>query len=185
VGCTPEKIRFCIQRAYRGPSSTPFLGLQGTNPGGTHSDPNHGLDKTVVLTFSGEWGILAGNADHIHHDHYELAHTSHTCVLENPSFVGGFSPRGDTMNRTVEIYDTTLRDGTQQEGISLTVRDKLKICSLLDGLGVSYIEGGWPGANPKEDEFFERGAGTHRTQTRHGQACRLRGDQKGRYHTSG
>ncbi|RLE15136.1 MAG: citramalate synthase [Actinobacteria bacterium] len=60
------------------------------------------------------------------------------------------------MNRTVEIYDTTLRDGTQQEGISLTVRDKLKICSLLDGLGVSYIEGGWPGANPKEDEFFER-----------------------------
>ena len=60
------------------------------------------------------------------------------------------------MNRTVEIYDTTLRDGTQQEGISLTVRDKLKICRLLDELGVSYIEGGWPGANPKEDEFFER-----------------------------
>jgi 2-isopropylmalate synthase len=62
------------------------------------------------------------------------------------------------MNRTVEIYDTTLRDGTQQEGISLTVRDKLKICSLLDDLGVSYIEGGWPGANPKEDEFFKRAA---------------------------
>jgi 2-isopropylmalate synthase len=60
------------------------------------------------------------------------------------------------MNRTVEIYDTTLRDGIQQEGISLTVRDKLKICALLDDLGVSYIEGGWPGANPKEDEFFER-----------------------------
>ena len=60
------------------------------------------------------------------------------------------------MKRTVEIYDTTLRDGIQQEGISLTVRDKLKICSLLDELGVSYIEGGWPGANPKEDEFFER-----------------------------
>lgn len=60
------------------------------------------------------------------------------------------------MNRTVEIYDTTLRDGTQQEGISLSVKDKLTICSLLDDLGVSYIEGGWPGANPKEDEFFER-----------------------------
>jgi 2-isopropylmalate synthase len=60
------------------------------------------------------------------------------------------------MNRTVEIYDTTLRDGTQQEGISLTVKDKLKICSLLDDLGVAYIEGGWPGANPKEDEFFAR-----------------------------
>lgn len=61
-----------------------------------------------------------------------------------------------TQSRSVEIYDTTLRDGTQQEGISLTVRDKLKICTLLDELGVSYIEGGWPGANPKEDEFFER-----------------------------
>jgi len=60
------------------------------------------------------------------------------------------------MNQSVEIYDTTLRDGIQQEGISLTVRDKLKICSLLDELGVSYIEGGWPGANPKEDEFFAR-----------------------------
>lgn len=60
------------------------------------------------------------------------------------------------MNKTVEIYDTTLRDGTQQEGISLTPKDKLKICELLDDLGVSYVEGGWPGANPKEDEFFER-----------------------------
>ncbi|GMQ92566.1 MAG: citramalate synthase [Acidimicrobiia bacterium] len=60
------------------------------------------------------------------------------------------------MKRTVEIYDTTLRDGTQQEGISLTVRDKLTICGLLDELGVTYIEGGWPGANPKEDEFFKR-----------------------------
>lgn len=60
------------------------------------------------------------------------------------------------MNRTVEIYDTTLRDGAQQVGISLTVRDKLTISSLLDDLGVAYIEGGWPGANPKEDEFFLR-----------------------------
>ncbi len=60
------------------------------------------------------------------------------------------------MNRTVEIYDTTLRDGIQQEGISLTPRDKLKICALLDDLGVAYVEGGWPGANPKEDEFFRR-----------------------------
>lgn len=59
---------------------------------------------------------------------------------------------------TVEIYDTTLRDGTQQEGISLTVADKLRICRLLDDLGVSYIEGGWPGANPKDDEFFSRAA---------------------------
>jgi len=55
-----------------------------------------------------------------------------------------------------EIYDTTLRDGSQQEGISLTVGDKLRIASLLDELGVDYVEGGWPGANPKDDEFFSR-----------------------------
>ncbi len=60
------------------------------------------------------------------------------------------------MTKTVEIYDTTLRDGTQQEGISLTPKDKLAICRLLDNLGVAYIEGGWPGANPKEDDFFAR-----------------------------
>ena len=58
------------------------------------------------------------------------------------------------MTKTVEIYDTTLRDGTQQEGISLTPKDKLAVCRLLDDLGVAYVEGGWPGANPKEDEFF-------------------------------
>ena len=60
------------------------------------------------------------------------------------------------MTTSVEIYDTTLRDGTQQEGISLTAGDKLRICGLLDDLGVAYIEGGWPGANPKDDEFFAR-----------------------------
>ena len=57
---------------------------------------------------------------------------------------------------TIEIYDTTLRDGTQQEGISLTAGDKLAISRLLDDLGVAYIEGGWPGSNPKDDEFFRR-----------------------------
>ena len=56
----------------------------------------------------------------------------------------------------VEIYDTTLRDGSQLEGISLTVDDKLRIAEQLDLLGVHYIEGGWPGANPKDDEFFAR-----------------------------
>ena len=58
--------------------------------------------------------------------------------------------------QSVEIYDTTLRDGTQQEGISLTAGDKLAVARLLDQLGVAYIEGGWPGANPKDDEFFAR-----------------------------
>ena len=56
----------------------------------------------------------------------------------------------------VELYDTTLRDGTQMEGISLSVEDKLKIARKLDELGVHYIEGGWPGSNPKDAEFFVR-----------------------------
>jgi 2-isopropylmalate synthase len=54
----------------------------------------------------------------------------------------------------VEIYDTTLRDGSQREGLSLTVADKLRVAEQLDHLGVQYIEGGWPGANPKDEEFF-------------------------------
>ena len=56
----------------------------------------------------------------------------------------------------VEIYDTTLRDGSQLRGISLSVQDKLRISAQLDELGVHYIEGGWPGSNPKDDEFFQR-----------------------------
>ncbi|TIC80793.1 citramalate synthase [Nocardioides sp. GY 10127] len=56
------------------------------------------------------------------------------------------------------VYDTTLRDGAQQEGLNLSVTDKLSIARTLDGLGVGYIEGGWPGANPKDTEFFRRAA---------------------------
>ncbi len=56
----------------------------------------------------------------------------------------------------IQIYDTTLRDGTQREGISLSCEDKLRIAQRLDELGVSFIEGGWPGSNPKDAEFFER-----------------------------
>src|SRR5210317_708879 len=54
----------------------------------------------------------------------------------------------------IDIFDTTLRDGFQQEGISPSVKDKIAIAKLIDGLGVSFIEGGWPGASPKEEEFF-------------------------------
>jgi 2-isopropylmalate synthase len=61
-----------------------------------------------------------------------------------------------TETRRIEIYDTTLRDGSQLEGISLTVEDKLRIAEQLDYLGVDYIEAGWPGANPKDTEFFSR-----------------------------
>ncbi|MSQ14000.1 MAG: citramalate synthase [Dehalococcoidia bacterium] len=56
----------------------------------------------------------------------------------------------------IELYDTTLRDGTQQEGISVSVEDKLRITQRMDGFGVQYIEGGWPGSNPKDAEFFTR-----------------------------
>ncbi|MGH3665736.1 MAG: citramalate synthase [Egibacteraceae bacterium] len=58
----------------------------------------------------------------------------------------------------VDLYDTTLRDGTQREGIAPTVTDKLRVAAVLDTLGVGYIEGGWPGANPKDTEFFRRAA---------------------------
>src|SRR5712671_10461 len=58
------------------------------------------------------------------------------------------------MSNRVEIYDTTLRDGSQGLGISFSVMDKLRIAEKLDSFGVHYIEGGWPGSNPKDIEFF-------------------------------
>jgi hypothetical protein len=58
----------------------------------------------------------------------------------------------------IQIYDTTLRDGTQRTDISLSASDKINIARQLDDLGVAYIEGGWPGSNPKDAEFFRRAA---------------------------
>jgi len=63
--------------------------------------------------------------------------------------------RGDAP-LSVEIYDTTLRDGSQGEGVSYTANDKIRIAQRLDQFGVAYVEGGWPGSNPKDAEFFER-----------------------------
>lgn len=60
--------------------------------------------------------------------------------------------------REVKIYDTTLRDGTQKEGISFSVEDKIRIAKRLDQFGVDFIEGGWPGSNKKDEEFFQRAA---------------------------
>ncbi|GAB3259439.1 citramalate synthase [Alteromonas gracilis] len=62
----------------------------------------------------------------------------------------------NTPDPRFHVYDTTLRDGAQQEGLNLSVQDKLAIARHIDGLGVGYIEGGWPGANPKDTEFFRR-----------------------------
>jgi 2-isopropylmalate synthase len=76
----------------------------------------------------------------------------------------------------VALYDTTLRDGTQGEGISLSVDDKLKITRLLDRLGVHYVEGGWPGSNARDMEYFRRVRGLDLEQTRiaaFGITCRV------------
>ncbi len=56
----------------------------------------------------------------------------------------------------ISTFDTTLRDGTQGESVSYSVDDKLLITQRLDELGIDYIEGGWPGSNPRDKEFFER-----------------------------
>ncbi|MES1165778.1 MAG: citramalate synthase [Verrucomicrobiota bacterium] len=63
------------------------------------------------------------------------------------------------MTVDVQLFDTTLRDGTQSEGLSLSVEDKLRIARLLDGFGIHFIEGGYPGSNPKDIEFFRRARG--------------------------
>ena len=60
------------------------------------------------------------------------------------------------MTRRIHLYDTTLRDGTQREGLSLSASDKVKIAARLDAFGIDTIEGGWPGSNPKDAEFFRR-----------------------------
>src|ERR1051326_1736386 len=64
--------------------------------------------------------------------------------------------RGRVMKPEVEIYDTTLRDGSQGEGINFSALDKLRIAEKLDAFGIHYIEGGWPGSNPKDMEFFKQ-----------------------------
>jgi 2-isopropylmalate synthase len=82
-----------------------------------------------------------GGARHAH----AHAHNAHAHDYEVPE-----------LPEAVDIFDTILRDGSQQEGLSLTVDDKLRVAEQLDHLGVTFIEGGWPGANPKDVEFFAR-----------------------------
>ena len=62
---------------------------------------------------------------------------------------------GQQINSKIWLYDTTLRDGTQSEDISFQVSDKIRIAKELDALGIHYIEGGWPGSNPKDIAFFK------------------------------
>ena len=56
----------------------------------------------------------------------------------------------------IELFDTTLRDGTQGEGVNLSINDKLAIAQRLDEFGIDIIEGGWPGSNPRDEEFFQK-----------------------------
>ncbi len=79
-------------------------------------------------------------------------------VEEPPVTISRAARHDPTWPRQVEIFDTTLRDGSQFEGIALTADDKLAVAEQLDYLGVHFIEGGWPGANPRDDEFFARAA---------------------------
>jgi 2-isopropylmalate synthase len=79
---------------------------------------------------------------------------------------------------SIQIYDTTLRDGTQSEGFTLSGIDKLRIAKRLDAIGVAFIEGGWPGSNPKDVEFFERARDMefkHSLITAFGATCRVQG----------
>jgi 2-isopropylmalate synthase len=78
----------------------------------------------------------------------------------------------------IQIYDTTLRDGTQSEGFNLSASDKIRIAQKLDDLGVAFIEGGWPGSNPKDAEFFERArqlTWKNALITAFGSTCRVKG----------
>ncbi len=78
----------------------------------------------------------------------------------------------------IQIYDTTLRDGTQSEGFTLSSNDKVRIAQKLDELGVAFIEGGWPGSNPKDVEFFERARDLEWKNaliTAFGSTCRVKG----------
>ena len=79
---------------------------------------------------------------------------------------------------SIQIYDTTLRDGTQSEGFTLSGIDKLRIAKRLDAIGVAFIEGGWPGSNPKDAEFFERAQDMefkHSLVAAFGATCRVKG----------
>jgi 2-isopropylmalate synthase len=78
----------------------------------------------------------------------------------------------------IQIYDTTLRDGTQSEGFTLSGNDKVRVAQRLDDLGVAFIEGGWPGSNPKDVEFFERARDLQWKNaliTAFGATCRVKG----------
>jgi hypothetical protein len=116
----------------------------GTGHGHTHRHGD-GPEHSHPLT-AGQEAHERGR--HLHEDEHEHD--------ERPRSGGGHDFALPDLPAAVDVFDTTLRDGSQQEGLSLTVDDKLRVAEQLDHLGVTFIEGGWPGANPKDAEFFAR-----------------------------
>src|SRR2546427_2474566 len=82
--------------------------------------------------------------------------------------VFGPLPHDVGMRRAIKIYDTTLRDGTQGEGVSFSMEDKVRLAARFDAIGIHYIEGGWPGSNPKDLRFFRR---MHDVSLKHAKLC--------------
>ena len=76
------------------------------------------------------------------------------------------------MTDRLYLYDTTLRDGQQTQGVQFSTQDKIRIASALDALGIDHIEGGWPGANPTDSAFFEAAPQTRATMTAFGMTKR-------------
>src|ERR1700761_8443256 len=72
----------------------------------------------------------------------------------------------DVVMKRIALYDTTLRDGCQSEDVAFTLEDKLRVAEKLDELGIAYIEGDWPGSNPRDEEFFHALKKLHRKHAR-------------------
>ncbi|MDA8293039.1 MAG: citramalate synthase [Actinomycetota bacterium] len=125
------------------------MSSDGPTLGGPH-DHQHGHDHAGGHGH----GLTAGQRSHA-----ELRARRGAVAGRDNGAADGGSGHGaglPALPEAVDVFDTTLRDGSQQEGLSLTVDDKLRVAEQLDHLGVTFIEGGWPGANPKDAEFFAR-----------------------------
>ena len=124
-----------------------------SNDGPTLNDPGTGPGRTA----RGHAHSHGPGATHTHPvTPGQHAHAQGRGVDGNPAAGAGHDFDLPRLPEAVDVFDTTLRDGSQQEGLSLTVDDKLRVAEQLDHLGVTFIEGGWPGANPKDEEFFAR-----------------------------
>jgi 2-isopropylmalate synthase len=138
-------------------------GVAGPSAGGHGHSHSHPHTHSPAHTH----GPAHSHGDGAAHTHpltpgqeaHARAHARSDEGAEAPASAGGHDFDLPALPDAVDVFDTTLRDGSQQEGLSLTVDDKLRVAEQLDHLGVTFIEGGWPGANPKDAEFFARAPG--------------------------